>query len=92
MTGDYFVKLINYYGEGNILGIGFDNSAAITFGKNEFTLSNNYNSELESIHDIGFDSKGNPFHVIRHVSNIQCIIVRDSGIPIEAYDRISIRP
>jgi len=92
MTGAEFKKLINYYGEENILGIGFDNSGAITFGKGEFSLANVYVEDLESIQDIAFDSKGNPFHVIRNVSNVQCIIVRDSGIPTEAYDRISIRP
>ena len=92
MTGENFKKMINHYGEQNILGIGFDNSAAITFGKGEFSLANNYNEDLESIHNIGFDSRGNPFHVIRHVENVQSLIVRDNGFPVEAYDRISIRP
>ena len=92
MTGENFKKMIAHYGENNILGIGFDNSAAITFGRGEFSLANNYIEEIESIHDIGFDSHAIPFHVIRHVENVQCIIVRDAGYPNTEYDRISIRP
>lgn len=92
MTGAEFTKMVNYYGESNILGIGFDNSSAITFGKGEFTLANNYIADIESIHTIGFDAKGNPFHVIKRTDNIQCIIVRDKNIAFEVYDRISIRP
>lgn len=91
MTGAEFTKMVNYYGESNILGIGFDNSAAITFGRNEFSLSNNYVADIESIHTVGFDSRGNPFHIIKHVENVQCIMVRDNNIPFELYDRITIR-
>ena len=92
MTGAEFKNIITYFGETNILSIAFDNSAAITFAENEFTLANNYIEDLESIHTIGFDSKGNPFHVIKHVENVQGVIIRDSGIPFNAYDRITIRP
>ena len=92
MTGAEFTKIINYYGEANILGFGFDNSSAITFGPGEFTLANNYLSDIECIHSIGFDSRANPFHVIKHIETIQAIIVRDANVPFAAYDRISIRP
>lgn len=92
MSGEEFKNVVTYYGEDNILGIGFDNSAAITFGKGEFSLANNYLEDIESIQTIGFDSKGNPFHVIKHVENVQGIIVRDKNVPFEAYDRITIRP
>jgi len=91
MTGAEFKKVVNYFGEENILGIGFDNSTAITFGPGEFTLANSYIEDLESIHEIVFDSKGNPFHVIKHIETVQCLMIRDSGIPFTAYDRISIR-
>lgn len=92
MTGAEFKKIINYYGEENILGIGFDNSAAVTFAKGEFSLANMYIEDLEVLQEVVFDSRANPFHVIRHVSNIQSIMVRDAGTPIEVYDRYSIRP
>ena len=91
MTGSEFKSLIKHYGEENILGIGFDNSAAITFGKGEFTLANNYIEEIESIQTIGFDSRGLPFHVVKHVENVQGIIIRDSKIDFNAYDRITLR-
>lgn len=91
MTGEQFVKLVNYYGEQNILGIGFDNSAAITFGKGEFTLANNYIADIESIQTVGFDSRGNPFHVVKHVENVQGIIVRDANVSFNDYDRVTLR-
>lgn len=91
MTGTEFKALINYYGEENILGIGFDNSASITFGKGEFTLANNYVEDIESIQMVGFDSRGNPYHTIKHVENVQGIVVKDKAINFDDYDRISIR-
>lgn len=91
MTWDEFIKTINYYGESNILGIGFDNSAAITFGPNEFSIANNCVEEVESIHTIGFDSRGLPFHIIKPVAHVHAIIVRDSKVNFSDYDRISLR-
>lgn len=91
MTGAEFKKVIEHFGESNILGIGFDNSSAITFGPYEFSLANNYIEEIESIQTVGFDSRGNPFHTIKHVENIQSVIVRDANVPYTAYDRITLR-
>lgn len=91
MTKAEFTNIINYFGEENILSIGFDNSAAITFGKGEFTLQNVLIDEIDCLRFIGFDSRMKPFHVIKHIENVQSIIVRDSGTNIEDYDRISIR-
>jgi len=91
MTGAEFKATVAHYGEQNILGIGFDNSAAVTFGENEFTLANNYIEEIESIHLIGFDSRGNPYHTVKHVENIQSLIIRDSNVPFNNYDRITLR-
>lgn len=91
MDGATFKKYVEHYGEENIIGIGFDNSAGVTFGKGEFTLEQIYVDALEAIQYVSFDSRGNPFHVIKHVENIQSIIVRDSSINTKSYDRISIR-
>lgn len=93
MDGATFKKIINYYGEDNIIGLGFDNSSAITFGKGEFSLAKTYNEELECVQSVSFDLTGRPYHVIKHVECIQAILVRDSGVEdIDMYDRISTRP
>ena len=92
MTGAEFKKMVDYYGEANILGIGFDNSSAITFGEGEFTLANNYIDDIESFQFVGFDRYGLPYHIIKHIENVQAILVRDSGVPYAAYDRITLRP
>jgi hypothetical protein len=92
MTGSEFKSMVNYYGEDNILGIAFDNSAAVTFGKGEFKLANNYVEEIESLQFVGFHAHGIPFHVVKHIENVQGIIVRDKNYAFELYDRITIRP
>ena len=86
MDRDVFLRCIEYYGEENIIGIGFDNSAGKTFQKGEFTLSNCWVEQIESLQFVEFDNKGNPFHVVKHVAHVQSIIVRDSSVPFEAYD------
>lgn len=92
MTIELFKNIIAYYGEDNILGFGFDNSAGVTFDEHgKFSLAQHFNETLESLTFVGFDSKGNPFHIIKHIDNIQAIFVRDSGVPFGDYDRITIR-
>lgn len=91
MDGAMFKKTIEYFGEENIIGIGFDNSAGLTFGEGQFTLENFYIEELESLQMIEYDIKGNPYHVIKHVETIQCIMVRDSSVNFNDYDMITIR-
>ena len=92
MSKEMFEQMITYFGEENILGFGFDNSAGVTFTKeNKFSLAQNYNADIESLMFICFDSKGNPFHVIKHVENIQAVYVRDSNVDFGDYDRITIR-
>ena len=92
MTGEAFIKVVNYFGEDNILGFGFDNSAAVTFDKDEFKLTNNYIPEIESFCTVGIDSRGHKFRIIKHVDSIQTVIVRDESVPFNAYDRVSLRP
>lgn len=91
MTADTFTAIINKYGEGNILGFGFDNSASLTFGENQFTLANHYVDDIQCLQFINFDSKGNPFHVLKSVEDIQSVMIRDAGIKFNQYDQISVR-
>lgn len=91
MSPDTFLAIVNKYGEGNILGFGFDNSASLTFGENQFTIANNYNDDIQCLQFINFDSKGNPFHVLKSVEDIQSVMIRDSQIPFGNYDSISVR-
>ena len=86
MTGEEFKNIINYYKEENILSISFDNSAAKTFREGEFTLENNWVDDISCLQFVDFDNKCRPFHVIKHVENIQGIIVRDSNVPFASYD------
>ena len=92
MTGEAFIKVVEYFGEDNILGFGFDNSAAVTFDRDEFSLADNYISEIESFCTTGIDSRGHQFRIIKHVDSIQTVIVRDANVPFEVYDRVSLRP
>lgn len=92
MTVENFKNIITYYGEENILGFGFDNSSGITFGGNErFSLAQHFNESIESLTFIGFDIKGNPFHIVKHIENIQAIYVRDGNVKFNEYDRVTIR-
>ena len=91
MTWEEFIRVINYYGESNILGLGFDNSAAITFKAGQFTIANSCDENTQSIHLIGFDSRGLPFHIIKPVAHVHTIIVRDSKVDFNAYDPVSLR-
>ena len=92
MDGATFKKIVNYYGEENIIGIGFDNSAGVTFGKGEFSLSTVFIEAIECVQIVGFDNLGHPYHTIKHVENIQSIMVRDAAVDdINCYDRISLR-
>lgn len=92
MSGSDFKKIIEYYGEQNIIGIGFDNSAAITFSSGQFSLNEMYVEELECFRHIEFDSKGRPYHVIKPIDTVQCILVKDASVNFDDYDRISVRP
>ena len=86
MEPDVFLATIRYYGEENILAIGFDNSSGKTFQKGEFTLENCYVPDIASLQFVDFDNKGRPCHVVKHVGHIQNIAVRDSNIKFEDYD------
>lgn len=92
MEASNFLDIVTKYGEDNIIGIGFDNSAAITFDKaGKFTLANNYVDDIECLQFIEFDFKGNPYHVLKSVADIQSIMIRDSGVDRDGYDMINIR-
>lgn len=92
MTFYEFENFVKDVGEENILGIGFDNSASITFTEdNKFSLDRNTKFELGCVVFVCFDSKGNPFHTFKHVENIQAIYVRDKNVAFGVYDRVSIR-
>jgi len=92
MDGALFKKIVEYYGEENIIGIGFDNSAGITFGKGEFSLATMYIEDIECLQTVSFDSRVKPYHVIKPIETVQCIMVADKSITdINMYDRISIR-
>lgn len=92
MTVDEFKKIVNYFGEKNIIGISFNDypSIAIFIG-NEFSLANNYISSIECLQFVNFDLKGNPFHVIRPVDTVQSFFVRDSNVDVRMYDRSTVR-
>lgn len=87
MDDTLFKKIITKYGETNILGFGFDNSANKVFCKGEFTLASCYESDIECVHFLGMDIKGNLLHILKPIFTIQAIMVRDKNVPFEAYDR-----
>lgn len=92
MTGDEFKAIVNKYGEENIIGIGYDNSAGHTFPYvGMFTLANNYIEDIQCLKFIEYDMHGNPFHTIKHVENIQSIIVKDDNVNRMKYDYDHIR-
>ena len=84
-------KIIATYGMDNIIGIGFDNSAALTFDKAGKFTDDNINRDIECLQFIEFDFKGQPYHVLKSIGDIQSIMIRDSGVNREAYDMINIR-
>ncbi len=93
MSGEEFKNIINHFGEENIISIGFDNSASTPKFTSEspFSLANAYIEKIECLQFVQFDRHGNPFHVVKHIENIQSIIVKDGGIDIDSYDAFSIR-
>ena len=91
MDGTAFKKQINYWGESNILGFGFDNSACKTYIHEGFTLENDYVDEVESVVCIDHDNHGYPYHVVHPVENIQTILVKDKNYKRTDYDSQSIR-
>lgn len=92
MTPEIFKKIITFYGEADILGFGFDNSSGVTFdGNHPFSLAQHYVDDIECITLIGFDSKGSPFHIVKHIENIQAIYVRDKNYDMNGYDRVTVR-
>lgn len=92
MSGDDFKNIVNYYGEDNILGVGFDNSGAVTFDKGQFSLANCYIDHLQALQFVNFDSKGLPYHIIKTLDGVQTIMVRDSQVNFSDYDRVTLRP
>ena len=93
VTGAEFKKVVDFYGEANILSIGFDNSAStkVFTDEHRFSLKNFYQEEIECLQFIEFDRHGNPYHVVKHVENIQTIIVKDDGLKLNDYDHVTIR-
>lgn len=93
MTGAEFKKIVQYYGEANILSIGFDNSASshVFTDEHRFSLENFYQEDIECLQFVHIDRRGNPFHVVKHVENIQTIIVKDDGFKLNDYDNVTIR-
>ena len=95
MTKDEFVAIIQYYGEPNICGILFDNSAAKLFSDGEFSLANSLvdiTGDVSVLQFVEMDRKNLPFHVVKLLSDIQGFIIKDSGVKyIADYDRITLR-
>lgn len=89
MSKEQFEAYIDFYGEDNIIAITFDNSSGKSFLPEGFTMENYYNSTLGCLQFIYWDIKGNPYHVIKPVENIQAIIVRNDGIDLADYDAIN---
>ena len=92
MTGDEFKAIVNKYGEENIIGISYDNSAGHTFPlPGMFTLANNYIEDIQCLKFVEYDVKGFPFHTLKHVENIQSIIIKDKNVDRSKYNYDHIR-
>lgn len=92
MEQERFLAIINKYGEENVLGFGFDNSAAITFGPNDpFSLEKYYVDDIHAFKFPSVDFKGNPYFTIKIIEDIQSIIIKDERYSLGVYDRIDIR-
>lgn len=93
MDLDEFKRAINYFGEKNILGFGFDNTAGYTFTDQQpFSMAQYFREDILSLIFIRVDSHGNPFHVVKPIGTIQSIMIKDDSVPnIASYDRYSIR-
>jgi len=76
MEEDIFLATVAYFGEENILGFVFDNSARHLFTKNDrFSLAKNY---IPSIQHLVFeveDPKGTKVRVAKHIGHIQTIVI-----------------
>lgn len=76
-----FLAQINYFGEANILGFGFDNSGRKIFINGEtFSLATNYISEIKSLVFDQQDTKFRPYKVVKPLDNIQTIFIADSSL------------
>ena len=91
MDTEMLKAIINRYGEDNILGFVFDNSAGITFHKGDVTMDNNFINDINCLQFVSFDNKGRPFHILKPISDVQAVYIRDSGVEFNDYDRISLR-
>ena len=92
MDQERFLAIISKYKEENILGFGFDNSAAITFGPDDpFSLEKYYEEDIHALKFPNADFKGNPYYTIKIIEDIQSIIIRDPRFYMGAYDRIDVR-
>ena len=75
-----------------LIGISFDNSAAITFEPKQFSYSSNIDETLNVLKFVSYDSKGTPFIIIKPIETIQAVMFKDPSITdITIYDAVSIR-
>jgi hypothetical protein len=85
------VRVIARYGEENVLGILFDNSAAKIFTKDEFKMTTSYIDSIESLQFVETDLHGTPYHIIKDVEDIQGILIKDENFEFESYDKVRLR-
>lgn len=88
-----FKAAVNYFGEKNIIGIGFDNTAGNTFtDENPFSMSRNFIENIGALVFIDYDTYGNIFHTVKPVATVQSLAIKDNSVPsLNSYDRHSIR-
>lgn len=93
MDAEGFKKMVTYYGgPANIVAILFDNSAVKVFVEGEFkNIEDVLVDDIGSLQFVEHDAKGNPFHVVKELENVQGVVIKDSSMNIRDYDRYSIR-
>lgn len=91
MTDSKFKSIITRFGEENVLGILFDNSAAKVFSKGEFKMATCYIDSIESLQFVETDLHGTPYHIIKDVEDIQGILIKDENYDFDIYDKVRLR-
>lgn len=92
MTLDQLMAIINKEGVKNILGMAFDNSSGVVFSnEDEFNPA----IHIDTVHELIIlpdrDSNNNIFFTYHPIDCIQEVMVRDSTVPFEKYNRRNLR-
>ena len=79
MDGTQFKAIVQEFGEENLIGVVFDNSARQLFHENDFSLAKYWNESIQSLVFRETDSQRNPYLTVKHVENVQTLMFAIPG-------------